>query len=127
MEFAGSLDDYTDSILGKSPASPEGGKGGKGSGGSGNKKDDRKAAAAAREASAGLRKTVKDAEAENARLTARIAEIDRALTDPKSANASDRHRPASDLMRLRGEAEKALAASEANWVTASEALEAASA
>ncbi len=123
VEFAGSLDDYTDSILGKSPASPEGGKGGKGSGGSGNKKDDRKAAAAAREASAGLRKSVKDAEAEMARLAARIAEIEGALADPKAANASDRHRPASDLMRLRGEAEKARTASEANWLAASEALE----
>ena len=120
VEFAGSLDDYTDSILGKSPASPEGTKG-KGAGG--NKKDDRKAAAAAREASSGLRKSVKDAESEMARLAARIAEIDGALADPKAANASDRHRPASDLMRLRGEAEKARAASEANWLVASEALE----
>jgi len=53
------------------------------------------------------------------------SEIDRALADPRTANASDRHRPASDLMRLRGEAEKALAASEAQWLAASEALEAA--
>ena len=121
VEFAGSLDDYTDTILGKSPASPEGSKGK----GSGNKKDDRKAAAAAREASAGLRKSVKDAEADMARLAARIAEIDGALADPKAANASDRHRPASDLMRLRGEAEKSRAASEANWLAASEALESA--
>ncbi len=116
-EFGGSLDDYTDSILGRN-------QGGDGAGKPrGNKKDDRKAAAAAREASAGLRKTVKDAEAENMRLTARIAELDRALADPTTANASDRHRPARDLMRLRGEAEKALAASEAKWLAASEALE----
>ena len=74
-----------------------------------------------------FRKAVKDAETETARLTARISEIDRALVDPKTANASDAHRPASDLMRLRGEAEKARATSEAKWVTASEALEAASA
>ena len=121
VEFAGSLDDYTDSVLGKSPAAPEGSKGK----GSGNKKDDRKAAAAAREATAGLRKTIKEIEAENTRLTARIAELDRTLADPKSANASDRHRPAKDLMRLRGEAEKALAASEAKWLEASEALESA--
>jgi len=119
-EFAGSLDDYTDSVLGKGPAAPEGSKG-KG----GNKKDDRKAAAAAREATAGLRKTIKDIEAENARLSGRIAELDRTLADPGTANASDRHRPARDLMRLRGEAEKALAASEAKWLEASEALDAA--
>ena len=121
VEFAGSLDDYTDTILGKGPAAPEGGKS------KANKKDDRKAAAAAREASAVFRKAVKDAEAETARLTARLGEIDRALFDPKSANASDVHRPASDLMRLRGETEKALAASEAKWLAASEALEMASA
>jgi ATP-binding cassette subfamily F protein 3 len=116
VEFAGSLDDYTDSILGKSAegAKPKG-----------NRKDDRKAAAVAREAQAALRKAIKDAEAETARLEARIAELDRALADPKTANASDRHRPASDLMRLRGEATKALAASEAAWLAASEALEAA--
>ena len=65
------------------------------------------------------------AQAEMARLAARIAEIDGALADWKAANASDGHRPASDLMRLRGEAEKARAASEANWLAASEALEAA--
>ncbi|KPF73836.1 glycosyl transferase family 1 [alpha proteobacterium AAP81b] len=120
-DFPGSLDDYTDTILGKPPAAPEGGKGK----GSGNKKDDRKAAAAAREAAAGLRKAVKDAEAESARLTARLAELDRTLADPRTANASDRHRPASDLRRLRGEAEKALERSEAAWLAASEALEAA--
>jgi ATP-binding cassette subfamily F protein 3 len=124
-EFAGSLDDYTDSVLGGKgsggPAAPEGSKGKS----SGNKKDDRKAAAAAREATAALRKTIKDIEAENARLTARIAELDRTLADPSQANASDRHRPAKDLMRLRGEADKALAASEAKWLEASEALEAA--
>ena len=37
------------------------------------------------------------AEAENARLTARIAELDRTLADPSTANASDRHRPTKDL------------------------------
>ncbi len=121
-EFAGSLDDYTDSILGK----PAGGDGG-GSKSKGDRKNDKKAAAAAREAGAALRKAIKEAEAETQRLTARIAEIDAALADPKAANASDRHRPAKDLMRLRGEAEKALERSEAAWLAASEALEAAAA
>lgn len=58
-----------------------------------------------------------------ARLAARVAEIHTALADPKAAKASDRHRPASDLMRLRAEPEKAQAASEANWLAASEELE----
>ena len=81
-EFDGSLDDYTDRVLGKS--------GGGGSGGDraskASKKDDRKAAAAAREAQSGLRKAVKDAEAETAKLTARRSEIDR--------RCSIRNRPA---------------------------------
>ncbi len=116
-EFAGSLDDYTDSILGK-PAAGDAGKS------KGDRKNDKKAAAAAREAGAAFRKAIKEAEAETQRLTARIAEIDAALADPRAANASDRHRPAKDLMRLRGEAEKALSASETAWLAASEALEA---
>jgi ATP-binding cassette subfamily F protein 3 len=120
-EFDGSLDDYTDTILGKGGSSNDNARP------RGNKKDDRKAAAAAREATAALRKAIKDAEAENVRLTARIAELDATLADPSKANASDRHRPARDLMRLRGEAEKALEASEAVWLAASEALEAATA
>ncbi len=119
LEFAGSLDDYTDSILGKGPASPEGGKS------KANKKDDRKAAAAAREAAGSIRKAVAAAEAETARLTARLKDIDRALFDPKAAAPADARLTAGDLMRLRGETDKALAASEATWLAASEKLEAA--
>ncbi len=118
-EFAGSLDDYTDSILGKSPAGPEGSKS------KANKKDDRKAAAAAREAAAGIRKTAQTAESETQRLSTRLKEIDRALFDPATATPADTSRTTGDLMRLRAETEKLLAASEAKWLAASEALEAA--
>ncbi len=122
VEFNGSLEDYTDSILGKGDAKPEGSKGAP----RGNKKDERKAAATAREAQGAQRKAIKDAEAETARLTARRAEIDRALFDPSAATAADAKLTAGDLMRLRGETERALAASEARWLLASEALEGAS-
>ncbi len=118
LEFAGSLDDYTDTILGKGGAGADAGKS------KADKKNDRKAAAAAREASAGLRKAVKDAEAETARLTARQKEIDRALFDPKSATPADARLTSSDLMRLRGDVDLQIAASEARWLTASEALDA---
>ncbi len=118
-EFDGSLDDYTDRVLGKT--------GGGGSGGDraskASKKDDRKAAAAAREAQAGLRKAVKDAEAETAKLTARRSEIDRALFDPKSASPADAKHTSRDLMILRADVERALTKAEAKWVEASEALE----
>ncbi len=118
-EFDGSLDDYTDRVLGKtSYGTGSGDRASKAS-----KKDDRKAAAAAREASAGLRKAVKDAEAETAKLTARRSEIDRALFDPSSATGSDARMTSRDLMILRADVERALAKAEAKWVEASEALE----
>ncbi|GGI81458.1 glycosyl transferase family 1 [Polymorphobacter multimanifer] len=116
-EFAGSLDDYTDSILGRA-----GGGDGKPKG---NKKDDRKAAAAAREATAGLRKAARTAEAEVAKLAARRGEIDRALFDPKTCIVADMGRTASDLMQERGRVESALAAAETAWLEANEKIEAA--
>ena len=119
-EFDGSLDDYTDAILGRAPAS-EGGRA------KGNKKEDRKAAAQAREASGALRKAAKAAEAEIARLTARRADIDLALFDPEAAAAADRKRTASDLMQERGQVERALETAEQAWLEACEALETASA
>jgi ATP-binding cassette subfamily F protein 3 len=115
-EFAGSLDDYTDSILGRS-----GGGEGKSKG---NKKDDRKAAAAARDATTVLRKAAKIADAEVVRLTARRGEIDRALFDPKTCIVADMGRTASDLMQERGRVERALEAAEQAWLEANEALEA---
>ena len=119
LEYDGSLDDYTDRVLGKtSYGTGSGDRASKAS-----KKDDRKAAAAAREASAGLRKAVKDAEAETAKLTARRSEIDRALFDPKSASGADARMTSRDLMILRADVERALAKAEARWVEASEALE----
>ena len=120
LEFDGSLDEYTDRVLGKTSY-------GTGSGGDraskASKKDDRKAAAAAREAQSGLRKAVKDAEAETAKLTARRSEIDRALFDPRSATGADAKLTSRDLMILRADVERALAKAEAKWVEASEALE----
>ncbi len=119
LEYDGSLDDYTDRVLGKtSYGTGSGDRASKAS-----KKDDRKAAAAAREASAGLRKAVKDAEAETAKLTARRSEIDRALFDPKSATGGDAKMTSRDLMILRADVERALAKAEVKWVEASEALE----
>jgi ATP-binding cassette subfamily F protein 3 len=70
---------------------------------------------------------VKEAETETARLTARNKEIDLALFDPKAAGAADAKRGAGELMRMRGEIDRDLAASEARWLAASEALEAADA
>jgi ATP-binding cassette, subfamily F, member 3 len=119
-EFAGSLDDYTDLVLGKgegrdaAPKAPIA---------SGNRKDERRAAAEARERSQSLRKAAKAAEAEVVRLTERRSAIDRALFDPSSAAGRDRTASMSELMRERGDVERALEAAEAAWLAAEEALE----
>ena len=123
-EFAGSLDDYTDMILGKGsgdaagdsrPASKA------------DRKADRRQAAEARERSAGIRKAAAVAEAEIARLTGRRAAIDRALFDPASADVRDKAATAGDLMRERGDLDRKLAAAEAKWLDATTELEAAKA
>jgi ATP-binding cassette subfamily F protein 3 len=115
-EFSGSLEDYTDLVLGKNQPKREGG------GGKGFKKD-KKAAAQAREQASVLRKTVKAMEEKIASLTARRSEIDRAMFDPKSATPADANRTMTELMRLRADVESELNAVEAEWLEASEALE----
>ncbi|RVT92674.1 ABC-F family ATP-binding cassette domain-containing protein [Sphingomonas crocodyli] len=113
-EFAGSLEDYTDLILGKAPK----GEGGKGAG-----KKDKKAAAQAREKAQALRNSVKAMEQKIATLGARLSEIDRALFDPKTATPADSKRTTTELMKLRADVEKERDAIEAEWLEASEALE----
>ena len=121
-EFGGSLEDYTDLILGKNQPKGEG----SGSGGKSFKKD-KKAAAQAREQAAALRKTVRTMEERIAGLTARRSEIDRAMFDPKLATPADAKRTMGDLMRLRADVERELDAIEAEWLQANEALEQAAA
>jgi ATP-binding cassette subfamily F protein 3 len=114
-EYNGSIDDYTDMILGKGPAKGEGGKS--------NKKEDRKAAAQAREREAQLRKAVKDAEADMAKLETVKSAIDRAMFDPKTADTDYAALTMSELMQRRAKIGDAIAAAEAKWVEASEAIE----
>jgi ATP-binding cassette subfamily F protein 3 len=120
-EFAGSLDDYTDMILGKggsggAPESPAS---------KADRKADRRAAAEARELNKSLRATVAVAEKELANLTDKRSRIERAMFDPSTAGPQERDCTMSDLMVRRGVVEKQLAAAEARWVEASEALESA--
>ena len=123
-EFSGSLDDYTDLVLGRGEAreaAPRPAASG------GNRKEERRAAAEARERSQHLRKAAKAAEAEVARLTERRTTIDRAMFDPASATGKDRAASMSELMRERGEIERQLETAEARWLEAEEALEGAQA
>ena len=119
-EYAGSLDDYTDMILGKNG---EAAATGDGAGSKQNKKEARRAAAEAREQGQALRKAAKAAEAEMAKLDARRTALDRAMFDPASASAEDSKRTMSELMKLRAEVSAKLEAAEAQWLSASEALE----
>ena len=114
-EFAGSLDDYTDMVLGRDPAR-EAAKPTV----AGGRKDDRRQAAAARERNQGLRKAVKQAEDEIARLTERRGAIDDALSKGRVAPAA-----MTDLMKERAQVERRLEDAEARWMEAAEALEAA--
>jgi ATP-binding cassette, subfamily F, member 3 len=114
QEFSGTLDDYTDLIL----------KGtGKGSAPKRDKKEERKAAAAAREKEAALRKAVASAEAEMARLTDRRSAVERAMFDPSSVTGADAKLTMSELMKLRADVTAQVAAAEARWIEAGEALE----
>jgi ATP-binding cassette subfamily F protein 3 len=117
-EFPGSLEDYTDFVLGRNQNG-----GGSTDQPRGNRKDERRAAAEARERNQGLRKAVKAAEEMVAKLTARRSAIDRALFDPNSADAADAKRTTTELMKLRADVERDLEAAEARWLEASEALE----
>jgi len=115
-EFAGSLDDYTDQIL-------------KGAGApakdslKGSRKDERRAAAEARERGQTLRKAALAAEQEMAKLEARKTALERAMFDPATAAPTDAALAMGELMKRHAEAVAALAAAEARWLEASEAIE----
>ncbi len=112
-EFSGSLDDYTDLIL----------KGAvKGDAPKRDKKEERKAAAAAREKEAQARKEASSAESEMAKLEERRSVIERAMFDPSSATGPDAKLTMSELMKLRADVSAKLQAAEARWLVASEAI-----
>jgi ATP-binding cassette subfamily F protein 3 len=112
-EYDGTIDDYAKMITsGGGEAKAEG---------SGSRKEDRKAAAERREATAGIRKKVKEAEAEIARLAKTMAEIDEALGGKPTPAL--KLMTMGQLMKRRGDVEKLQAAIEIEWMEASQALE----
>jgi ATP-binding cassette subfamily F protein 3 len=113
-EFDGSLDDYIAFVLagdGKGADKPKG------------SKQDRKAAAAARENDKALKKDARDAEAELAKLTAERAAVDRAMFDPSTAEPKLATLSMTELMKRRAELTDRIEAAETRWMAASEALE----
>ena len=89
-----------------------------------NKKDQRKAAAEAREKGQELRKRAKSAEAELDKLTAQLNATDQAMFAPKTAEASLAKLTMTELLKRRAELEARISAAEAIWLEANEALEA---
>ncbi|MEQ1498898.1 MAG: ATP-binding cassette domain-containing protein [Novosphingobium sp.] len=118
-EFDGSIDDYIAFVLAKEPAAPRQNGETRGL----NKKDQRKAAAEARERNQDLRKRARSAEAELERLTTERSEIDQAMFDPATANAKLAKLTMTELMKHRAELDSAIGTAEAAWLEASEALE----
>jgi ATP-binding cassette subfamily F protein 3 len=121
-EFAGSLDDYRDLLLGRGPRKTDDIANEK-KARSGNRKDERRAAAQARERTKHLRAAAREAEKGMALLTEQRKEIDRAMFDPDGASEAYQGKSMSDLMKLRCDVEKKLERAEVVWLEASEALE----
>ena len=114
-EFSGTIEDYSDFILGKGPAKEKVSKA--------DRKEDKKAAAASREAHAKLKRDVSDAEADLAKLEVVLSAIDRAMFDPASAANDYKNLTMGELSQRRGKIVAAQEAAEARWIAASEALE----
>lgn len=123
-EFDGSIDDYIAFVLAKDPAQPRSSGEHDNDNRKINKKDQRKAAAEAREKGQAMRKRANAAEAELAKLTAQLKAVDQAMFDPKSAEARLAKLTMTELMKHRAELEGQIAAAETAWLEASEALEA---
>jgi ATP-binding cassette subfamily F protein 3 len=115
-EYAGSLEDYTDMILGKNQPKKDGG-------GKGFVKKDKKAAAAEREQVQALRKKVQEHEAVVTKLTTERSAIDLAMFDPSKAEAALAKLTMGDLSRKRAQVQTALEEAETRWMEASEKLE----
>ena len=118
-EFDGSIDDYIAFVLAKEPAAARKA----GDGRTVNKKDQRKAAAEAREKGQAMKKRARAAEAELERLTSERSAVDLTMFDPAAAPAALAKLTVTELMKHRAELDNAIGAAEAAWLEASEALE----
>jgi ATP-binding cassette subfamily F protein 3 len=115
-EFEGTLDDYRNMVLAAGLAN--GGNKQKGSARV-RRKDERRNSAQAREQVKALRKAAREAEAELIRLCQRRTEIDQMLSAPHANGGPS----VGELMKLRAEVERNIAASEHRWLEASDAAE----
>jgi len=114
-EYAGSIDDYIDFVLGRNQPKAEGKP--KAS------KADRKAESRARDQARALRKAAAEAEAASARIAAQCSAIEQAMIDPASAEPELAALDMSELSRRRARLAAELEIAEARWLEASEQLE----
>ena len=120
-DFDGSIEDYIAFVLAKDPGTA---RGGEPKGPVINKKDQRRAAAEARERSKALRDHASKAEAELAKLTKRLSGVDQAMFDPSAAQPDLAKLAMSELMKLRAALAVEIETAEAVWLEACEVLEA---
>jgi ATP-binding cassette subfamily F protein 3 len=113
-EYAGSVDDYIDFVLGRGATAERNPK---------QQRHDRKAAAKAREDARALKKAAAEAETASARLAAQCSALDLAMVDPTNAASEFANMPMSELGRCRAEVAAELEAAEARWLEANEQLE----
>ncbi|MCW2367135.1 ATP-binding cassette subfamily F protein 3 [Sphingobium sp. B7D2B] len=116
--FDGSLEDYTDFVLGRGASASA-----KESGSKNDRKADRRANAQARERYKALQAAVKKTEKALADLTAERSRIDLALFDPAKAGPQEKDRTMSELMQRRAKLDGAIEQAEQSWMEASEALD----
>ena len=115
--YDGSLEDYTDFVLGR------GGAGGSGKSAKSDRKADRRSAAEARQKEKELANQVKKAESEFNRLTEMRSAIDKAMFDPSSVEAALSGLTMTDLMNRRADIDTRIGLAEQAWLNAAGALE----
>ena len=125
-EFAGTLDDYQDLVMGRGEfgnKGPESVKIETAASKSGNKKEQRRVMAQLRNRNKALRQEIAKAEAEMTRLNGRRSAIDQALFNPAEAAGEFENIAVSELMKIRAEIERDLSSVESQWLRASETLD----
>lgn len=121
-EFSGTLNDYTDFVLGRNQEKPAGS-----SNSGGNRKEERRLAAERRKQQSELRKAASTAEKKIETLGKKLSGIDRAMFDPASAEKDYADLTMTELMKLRASVQDELEQNETDWLAANEALEKANA
>ena len=115
QDYAGSIDDYIDFVLGRNQPKVEA------------KAKAPKSDKKSRDAAAKLKQAANEAEQASTKLAAECSAIDQAMFDPKTAKPDLAALPMSELSRRRARLAEELEAAEARWLEASERLEQAAA